>query len=199
MRIGPGRTSPRPRRSFSTPAARLESPRASSTPLPATCSGVTLTMKVRLRHQGDRCYRRTADIGRVTGHSYVVYGPLANGATGVTYEGAPNHPAPHHSAISSTGMASLIFYTAPTAIRAFMRWGDDHVKRSSAVAPLLGTVGEPINPRRGCGIIALRTETLPDRGHLVADRDRRDHGHAASRDHPDETGLGHTAILLVSC
>ena len=92
-------------------------------------------------------YFCTADIGWITGHSYVVYGPLANGATVLLYEGAPNHPEPDRfwDIIDRHGVT--VFYTAPTAIRAFMRWGDDYVKRHSlASLRLLGSVGEPINP-----------------------------------------------------
>ena len=89
----------------------------------------------------------TADIGWVTGHSYVVYGPLANGATVLMYEGAPNHPEPDRfwQIIAKWGVT--IFYTAPTAIRAFMRWGDDWPKKHDlSTLRLLGSVGEPINP-----------------------------------------------------
>jgi acetyl-CoA synthetase len=89
----------------------------------------------------------TADVGWVTGHSYVVYGPLANGATVLMYEGAPNHPGPDRfwSIIAKWGVT--VFYTAPTAIRAFMRWGDDHPARHDLGSlRLLGSVGEPINP-----------------------------------------------------
>ncbi len=89
----------------------------------------------------------TADIGWVTGHSYVVYGPLANGATVVMYEGAPNHPGPDRfwEIIEKWGVT--IFYTAPTAIRAFMRWGDEWPqKHDLSSLRLLGSVGEPINP-----------------------------------------------------
>ena len=88
-----------------------------------------------------------ADIGWVTGHSYIVYGPLANQATGVIYEGAPNHPDLDRlwSIIAEYGVT--IFYTAPTAIRAFMKWGDEYPARHDLSSlRLLGTVGEPINP-----------------------------------------------------
>jgi acetyl-CoA synthetase len=92
-------------------------------------------------------YFCTADVGWVTGHSYVVYGPLANGATVLMYEGAPNHPEPDRLWRIIDRHAVTILYTAPTAIRAFMRWGDDYVKRHSLKSlRLLGTVGEPINP-----------------------------------------------------
>ncbi len=89
----------------------------------------------------------TADIGWVTGHSYVVYGPLANGATIVMYEGAPDWPARDRlwDIVARNGVT--IFYTAPTAIRAFMKWGTDHpAKHDLSTLRLLGTVGEPINP-----------------------------------------------------
>ncbi len=92
-------------------------------------------------------YFCTADIGWVTGHSYVVYGPLANGATVFMYEGAPNQPGPDRFWEMIDRHNVSIFYTAPTAIRAFMRWGDEHVKKHSlASLRLLGSVGEPINP-----------------------------------------------------
>ncbi len=95
----------------------------------------------------DDVYWCAADIGWVTGHSYIVYGPLANGATGVMYEGAPNHPDNDRlwSIIAEYGVT--IFYTAPTAIRAFMKWGDEFPARHDLSSlRLLGTVGEPINP-----------------------------------------------------
>ncbi len=89
----------------------------------------------------------TADIGWVTGHSYVIYGPLANGATTVMYEGAPDTPEPDRLWRIIDRLGVTVFYTAPTAIRAFMRWGDQWPARCSlASLRLLGTVGEPINP-----------------------------------------------------
>ena len=92
-------------------------------------------------------YWCTADIGWVTGHSYVVYGPLANGATVLMYEGAPDWPAKDRfwSLIERYGVT--IFYTAPTAIRAFMKWGTEWpAGRDLSSLRLLGSVGEPINP-----------------------------------------------------
>ena len=89
----------------------------------------------------------TADIGWVTGHSYVVYGPLQNGATVVMYEGAPNFPANDRFWKIIDDHQVSVFYTAPTAIRAFIKWGDEWVhKHSLKSLRLLGTVGEPINP-----------------------------------------------------
>src|SRR6187401_984433 len=95
----------------------------------------------------DDIYWCTADIGWVTGHSYVVYGPLAAGATTVMYEGAPNWPEPDRFWQIIEEYRVNILYTAPTAIRAFIRWGDDWVKKHDLSSlRLLGTVGEPINP-----------------------------------------------------
>jgi acetyl-CoA synthetase len=92
-------------------------------------------------------YWCTADIGWITGHSYTVYGPLANGATAVLYEGAPNHPREDRFWEIIDTYKVTIFYTAPTAIRAFMKWGDEHPKRHDLSSlRLLGSVGEPINP-----------------------------------------------------
>jgi acetyl-CoA synthetase len=89
----------------------------------------------------------TADVGWVTGHSYVVYGPLACGATTLMYEGAPNWPEPDRFWKIIEGHRVNILYTAPTAIRAFIRWGDQWVKKHDLSSlRLLGTVGEPINP-----------------------------------------------------
>ncbi|MCY3562914.1 MAG: acetate--CoA ligase, partial [bacterium] len=92
-------------------------------------------------------YWCAADIGWVTGHSYIVYGPLANRATSVMYEGAPNHPDLDRlwSIVAEYGVT--IFYTAPTAIRSFMKWGDEFPARHDLSSlRVLGTVGEPINP-----------------------------------------------------
>ena len=95
----------------------------------------------------DDLYWCTADIGWITGHSYVVYGPLANGATIFLYEGAPNHPTPSRYWNMVERHRITILYTAPTAIRAFMKWGDEHpAKYDLSSLRLLGTVGEPINP-----------------------------------------------------
>ncbi|HTB80354.1 MAG TPA: acetate--CoA ligase [Opitutaceae bacterium] len=109
--------------------------------------GTAITTKYVFDLKETDVYWCTADIGWITGHSYVVYGPLANGATVFLYEGAPNHPEPDRfwDIIDRHGVT--IFYTAPTAIRAFMRWGDDYVKKHDLSSlRLLGSVGEPINP-----------------------------------------------------
>jgi acetyl-CoA synthetase len=93
-------------------------------------------------------YWCSADVGWVTGHSYIVYGPMANGATSVMYEGAPDYP---HKGIwweLCERYGVTVFYTAPTAIRACMKWGVEHVQKHNLdKLRLLGTVGEPINPK----------------------------------------------------
>ena len=95
----------------------------------------------------DDIYWCTADVGWVTGHSYIVYGPLANGATSVMFEGVPNYPNVSRFWEVIDKHQVTIFYTAPTAIRALMREGDEPVKRTSRKSlRLLGSVGEPINP-----------------------------------------------------
>jgi acetyl-CoA synthetase len=92
-------------------------------------------------------YWCTADVGWITGHSYVVYGPLANGATVLLYEGAPNHPDAGRMWELIEKHHVTIFYTAPTAIRACIKWGDEYPKRHDLSSlRLLGSVGEPINP-----------------------------------------------------
>ena len=97
-------------------------------------------------HEGE-IYWCTADVGWVTGHSYIVYGPLANGATTLMFEGVPNYPTVSRFWEVCDKHKVNIFYTAPTAIRALMRDGDEPVKKTSrASLRLLGTVGEPINP-----------------------------------------------------
>ncbi|MHC4995509.1 MAG: acetate--CoA ligase [Planctomycetota bacterium] len=89
----------------------------------------------------------TADVGWITGHSYIVYGPMQNGVTQVMYEGAPNHPGNDRFWEMVARHKVSIFYTAPTAIRAFMKWGDDlPAKHDLSSLRLLGSVGEPINP-----------------------------------------------------
>lgn len=109
--------------------------------------GATLTTQWVFDIKETDTYWCTADIGWVTGHSYVVYGPLSNGATTVMYEGAPNHPGPDRLWSIIDRLKVTVFYTAPTAIRAFMRWGEEWPKKHNLSSlRLLGSVGEPINP-----------------------------------------------------
>ena len=108
---------------------------------------VAFTHKYVFDLHDDDVYWCTADVGWVTGHSYIVYGPLANGATQVMYEGVPNHPANDRfwAIIEKYGVTK--FYTAPTAIRTFMKWGvEEPAKHDLSSLRVLGSVGEPINP-----------------------------------------------------
>jgi acetyl-CoA synthetase len=108
---------------------------------------VAYTTRIVFDLKDDDIYWCTADIGWVTGHSYVVYGPLANGATVFMYEGAPNYPDFDRFWDMIERHKINIFYTAPTAIRAFIKWGEQYpLKHDLSSLRLLGTVGEPINP-----------------------------------------------------
>ena len=109
--------------------------------------GTAMTHKYVFDYHDGEVYWCTADVGWITGHSYIVYGPLANGATTLVFEGVPTYPdaSRHWQIVDKHGVN--IYYTAPTAIRALMAKGDDPVKQSSRKSlRILGTVGEPINP-----------------------------------------------------
>lgn len=109
--------------------------------------GSILTSKYVFDLKDEDIYWCTADIGWITGHSYVTYGILGLGATAFMYEGAPNHPEPDRFWKIIEENKVTVFYTAPTAIRAFMKWGDEWVKKHDLSSlRLLGSVGEPINP-----------------------------------------------------
>jgi acetyl-CoA synthetase len=110
-------------------------------------TGVTATHRLIFDLREEDVYWCTADIGWVTGHSYIVYGPLANGATTVMYEGTPDWPDKDRFWRIVEKYGVTILYTAPTAIRTFVRWGEEYPKRCDLSSlRLLGTVGEPINP-----------------------------------------------------
>ncbi|MBK5944208.1 MAG: acetate--CoA ligase [Halorhodospira halophila] len=109
--------------------------------------GTAMTHKYIFDYQDGEVYWCTADVGWVTGHSYIVYGPLANGAKTLMFEGVPTYPDAGRFWQVVDKHEVSIFYTAPTAIRALMGQGDDHVKKTSRKSlRILGTVGEPINP-----------------------------------------------------
>jgi acetyl-CoA synthetase len=109
--------------------------------------GATTTMRAVFDLREEDVFWCTADVGWITGHTYLVYGPLSNGATCVMYEGAPDWPERDRFWAICERYGVTIFYTAPTAIRAFMKWGDHHVeKHDLSRLRLLGSVGEPINP-----------------------------------------------------
>ena len=110
-------------------------------------TGVTATHRLIFDIHEDDVYWCAADIGWVTGHSYIVYGPLANHTTGIIYEGAPDWPDKDRLWEIAERYGATILYTAPTAIRAFMRWGPEYPqKHDLSSLRLLGSVGEPINP-----------------------------------------------------
>ncbi len=110
-------------------------------------TGTASTFKYIFDYKSDDVYWCTADVGWITGHSYIVYGPMANGATQVMYEGAPNFPDWDRFWQIVQDYQVSIFYTAPTAIRAFIKAGDHHVEKYDLSSlRVLGTVGEPINP-----------------------------------------------------
>jgi acetyl-CoA synthetase len=109
--------------------------------------GVTLTTKYVFDLKPEDIYWCTIDIGWVTGHSYTVYGPLSNGATVLMYEGAPDWPEADRFWKIVEEYQVTVFYTGPTAIRTFIRWGDEYPNRHDLTSlRVLGTVGEPINP-----------------------------------------------------
>lgn len=106
-----------------------------------------LTNKYVFDMKEDDIFWCTADVGWITGHSYVAYGPMFNGVTQIMYEGVPNYPHAGRFWELVEKYKATIFYTAPTAIRAFMKWGNEHVEKFDLSSlRLLGTVGEPINP-----------------------------------------------------
>eukprot|EP00656_Telonema_subtile_P020327 TRINITY_DN2145_c0_g1_i3.p1 TRINITY_DN2145_c0_g1~~TRINITY_DN2145_c0_g1_i3.p1 ORF type:complete len:396 (-),score=82.77 TRINITY_DN2145_c0_g1_i3:284-1471(-) len=109
--------------------------------------GAATTTKYVFDIKGDEVYWCTADCGWVTGHSYIVYGPLCNGTTSLIFEGVPTYPGPDRMWDIVARHKVNVFYTAPTAIRAIMKFGDEHVaKHDLSTLRVLGSVGEPINP-----------------------------------------------------
>ena len=140
----------------------------------------------------DDVYWCTADIGWVTGHSYVVYGPLANGATVVMYEGAPDWPQRDRFWEIIERYGVTIFYTAPTAIRAFMRWGTRVAGAPRSLEPAAARIGRRADQSGSLDLVPPlhRRRALSGRRHLVADRNRRDHDHAAPGHHEDQARFG---------
>jgi acyl-CoA synthetase (AMP-forming)/AMP-acid ligase II len=142
----------------------------------------SMTHEYTFDHREEDVFWCTADVGWVTGHSYIVYGPLANGATTLMFEGVPTWPGPDRFWRIVAKHRVTTLYTAPTAIRALMREGDEPVK----ARPLLAA---PAGQRRRAdqsGSLALVSRgggrgPLPGGGHLVADRNRRSSDHAAAR------------------
>ena len=125
----------------------------------------------------DDVYWCAADIGWVTGHSYIVYGPLANATTGVLYEGAPDSPDWHRWWDIIEEYKVSILYCAPTAIRAFMKQGEELPEGARPVVAAGAGIGGRADQPRGLALVPRRHRRRPDagRGHVVADRDRPDH------------------------
>ena len=179
----PSRWTPRTRCSSSTRRARPRSRRGSCTRPAGYLTGVSATHKLVFDLKDDDVYWCAADIGWITGHSYIVYGPLANGATSVMYEGAPNYPAEDRWWEIVERYGVTILYTAPTAIRACMKWGAEHPRQARPLIAAPARHGRRADQPARLALVPRedRRRALPDRRHLVADRDRRDHDHAAAR------------------
>ena len=139
--------------------------------------GTYTTTKYIFDIKEDDIYWCTADVGWITGHSYLIYGPLLNGTSILMYEGAPNFPREDRFWDIVEKYKVNILYTAPTAIRAFMKWGDEHVdKHDLSSLRLLGTVGEPINPEAWMWYHRkIGNENCPYCRYLVANRNGSDY------------------------
>ena len=136
-------------------------------------------------HPDTDVYWCSADVGWVTGHSYIVYGPLANRATGVLYEGTPDFPDKDRLWQIIEKYKVTILYTAPTAIRTFMKWGAGVPRGARPVVAAAARQRRRAHQPRGVGLVLAphRRRALPGRRHLVADRDRRHHDQPAPRRH----------------
>ena len=156
-----------------------------------------LTHKYVFDIHDDDVYFCTADIGWVTGHSYVVYGPLCNGATTLMFEGVPTFPDAGRFWKIVEKFKVNSFYTAPTAIRALIRLGDEWpAKHDLSSLRVLGTVGEPINPEAWMWYHnVIGQGRCPIVGHLVADRNRRTSDHSPARREHVETRQREPAVL----
>ena len=158
-------------------------------------TGVAATHRWVFDLKDDDVYWCAADVGWVTGHSYIAYGPLANGATSILYEGAPGTPDKDRWWEIIARYKVTILYCAPTAIRTFMKWGVEYpaAPRPDLAAP--ARLGRRADQPRGLDLVPRdhRRRHLPRGGHLVADRDRQHHDLAPSgRDHA-EARVGHEA------
>ena len=147
-------------------------------------------------HDGD-VYWCTADVGWVTGHSYIVYGPLANGATTLMFEGIPTYPTSSRFWNVVDKWKVSIFYTAPTAIRSLMGAGDELVKRTDRSSLRLVGIGRRADQSGSLGVVLScgRRQPLPDRRYLVADGNRRHPDLAAAGRDSLEAWFGNAAVL----
>ena len=188
---------PRTRCSSCTPPGLPASPRASCTPPVVICCIAAITHRYVFDYREGDIYWCTADVGWVTGHSYLVYGPLCNGATTLLFEGVPTYPDPSRLWAVIDKHRVNIFYTAPTVIRSLMGLGDHWVTETRRDSlRILGSVGEPINPEAWEWYYHVVGEcALPNRRHLVADGDRRHHDHPAAGCHAAEARLGDATVF----
>ena len=147
-------------------------------------------------HPDEDVYWCAADIGWVTGHSYIVYGPLCNGATSVMYEGTPDHPAKDRWWDIIERYKVTILYTAPTAIRTFMKWGDAGAREARPLVAAAPRIGRRAHQPRSVDVVlaAHRRRPVPGRRHVVADRDRRNHDQPAAGRHHVEARLGDVPV-----
>ena len=159
--------------------------------------GTYLTSKYVFDLRDEDIYWCTADIGWVTGHSYVVYGPLQNGATVLMYEGAPNFPDFSRFWKIVDDHKVTVFYTAPTAIRAFIKWGSEFVDKFDLRFASLAGNRRRADQSRGMDVVSRegRPGPLPHRRYVVADRDGRHHDRADPRRRTHQAGISHTSFL----
>ena len=193
----PCRSTPSTCSTCSTPRGPRPSPRASCTPPRATCWATSYTHEMVFDVKPDDVYWCAADIGWVTGHSYIVYGPLANATTGVMYEGTPDTPGLGSLVVDHRGVQGhhpLLRADGDPGLHEAGR-GAAAASTTSRSLRLLGSVGEPINPEAWLWYQrAHRRRALPDRGHLVADRDGHDPDHAAPRRHHHQARQCHVPV-----
>ncbi len=137
--------------------------------------GTYLTTKWVFDLKEEDTYWCTADIGWVTGHSYIVYGPLQNGATSLMYEGAPNFPEPDRFWNIIDRHQVNVFYTAPTAIRTFIKWGEQWPRKHKSRQPAPARHRRRAHQSRSLDVVprSHRPRALPHRRYLVADRNRQ--------------------------
>ena len=137
----------------------------------------------------------TADVGWVTGHTYITYGPLAVGATEVMFEGVPTYPDAGRFWKMIQDHKVTVFYTAPTAIRSLIKAGGDLPKKYDLPVAAHPRHGGRADQSGSLDVVPRdrRRRALPDRRYLVADRNRRPHDHAAARRDADQAGLLHAA------
>ena len=153
-RASPSRWTPRTCSTSSTPPARPGKPKGIVHTTGGYLVGTYATTKWVFDLKDDDVYWCTADIGWVTGHSYVVYGPLANGATVVMYEGAPDWPQKDRFWEIIERYGVTIFYTAPTAIRAFMRWGTEWPAEARPVVAAAARIGRRADQSRSVDLVS---------------------------------------------